>query len=334
MSNPLSFEDVRSRIHSWNSLLAAGLSARAITQAVKSKAIVRIGRARYVYTQDWQEWWPESRLLARVIATAPFQGSNSYFCLESAAVLHGLPLYQFTGRRSQIFMAQARSVTSSEFVERKLATLRPGEFGQIHGVACTSVERTLFDLARLSPPERAFACANAAMRLRFPRERTTPLTASAQQWRGALIDRLSCATGERGVRRARSLFLVLDGSAESVLEAVAHHRFRALGYKILTQVRVSAESRGNYFLDIELDGLGVFCEVDGRIKYSGDPNTGDADAATAENIADVVFKEKEREDWVRGITGKRVIRLTAKDLLSLDTLKARLAAFHVPAPAL
>ena len=305
---------------------------------------MRIGRARYVDAHHWRTMWPETRLLARVIATAPLQRRGGRFCLESAAVLHGLPLYRFTGTQAQLMLPDERSATSSSYVERRVAVMRPGEVTRVRGVPCTNLERTLFDLARIAPPARAFACANAAMRLRFPRERNDPLSPDAETWRQELIERARDAVGVRGVRRARSLFLALDGSAESVLEAVAHQRLRALGYDILTQVRVPAESGGNYYLDIELEGLDVFCEVDGRMKYSGskEVHTDRADngedrgrsvsGGRGEYGESVLFQEKVREDWIRGYTGKRVIRLTARDLVSVEALRQRLTAFRVPAP--
>lgn len=283
---------------------------------------------------DWREMWPESQLLTRVIACSSLQRQPGYWCLESAAVLHGLPLYRFTGNRPHLMLPGANATTHSPIVERRAGTLREGEFGSMHGFPCTSLERTLFDLSRLSDPARAYACANAAMRSRFPRDRSDDMSTGAVAWRSGLLARLQEARGERGVRRARELIHAVDGSAESVLEAVAHQRFRALGYAISTQVRVTAPSGGNYFMDLELNGLGVFCEVDGRIKYLG------ADAASpshaqepvGERLEAILVREKAREDWVRGVTGYRVIRLTARDLSSLDALRSRLIAFRIPVP--
>ncbi|MFT4262536.1 MAG: hypothetical protein QM572_04090 [Nocardioides sp.] len=73
-------------------------------------------------------------------------------------------------------------------------------------------------------------------------------------------------------------------------------------------------------LDFALPELGVWFEFDGKAKYDGS-------LRTDLTPADVVFREKRREDRVRELTGWRCFRITWSDLSDPASLAGRIRAF-------
>ena len=326
MLDPEVFEEVRSRVRSREELLVQGWTERGLSRAASSGRLLRLGRGRYLESEEWRALSPELRLLARVVATAPAQGPRAAFCLESAAVLHGLPLYGFRGRQVHVLQPGRRSATASPQVKRYVAGSVAGDVTTVLGLPCTTLDRTVLDLARLAPDDRALVCLDAAVRRRFPVPRGEPTSAEARVWLGTLAASPSMAPGARGRRKAARLLALADAGAESPLESVARLRLRSLGYDVATQVAVRAPHGGWYHFDLELEGLDVLCEVDGRRKYV---DTGMRRGRSAEQV---LVEEKRREDWARGTTGKRVIRLMAREVETDDALRRTLRAYRVPPP--
>lgn len=68
-------------------------------------------------------------------------------------------------------------------------------------------------------------------------------------------------------------------------------------------------------------------EYDGEVKYR------DVAMRHGRALEDVLRAEKEREDWIRGLTGRRVIRWTTADIRSPGGLRSKLYRFGVfPTP--
>ncbi|WP_244304646.1 hypothetical protein [Leucobacter viscericola] len=132
--------------------------------------------------------------------------------------------------------------------------------------------------------------------------------------------------GARGVGRATKVLRLADGSADSPLESVARLRFHEAGYDIATQVKVESPFGGFYFVDLEILGLGVLCEVDGKVKYTN------AEIRQGQTADEVVYEEKRRSNWIEGRTQKRLLRLGARELATPATFAKWLRDFEVPAP--
>ena len=90
---------------------------------------------------------------------------------------------------------------------------------------------------------------------------------------------------------------------------------------------VRAPDRGTCRVDIGIDEVGVLYECDGEVKYT-DPAL--RQGRTAE---EVVLDEKRREDWIRGVTNRRVLRGGSADAASPEALARRLRRFGVVLPA-
>jgi hypothetical protein len=195
----------------------------------------------------------------------------------------------------------------------------------VGGIRCTTVERTLFDVARTGSTEVALVCADAAASAAGGGPRAFDERAASE-----VIDPLrarSRALGVRGIRYARLVCDLVDGRAELPLESVVRLQLARLGFPRPTlQLPIDAPNGGQYWADIHLPDLGLLIECDGRGKYLDPSVRGDV------GIEAALMAEKEREDWIRGVTGMRVIRVGMRDARSPHALATRLAAFRVPLP--
>ncbi|HEY3530860.1 MAG TPA: hypothetical protein VGK78_17080 [Nocardioides sp.] len=72
-------------------------------------------------------------------------------------------------------------------------------------------------------------------------------------------------------------------------------------------------------LDFAWPELGVWVEVDGRVKY-------DELRRAGESPVDVLMREKRREETVRALTGWECIRVTWSDLAHPERIVARIRA--------
>ncbi|GAB2549991.1 type IV toxin-antitoxin system AbiEi family antitoxin domain-containing protein [Leucobacter ruminantium] len=318
------FTRVNGLIRLRDELEAAGWSRRGIATAVRAGELVRLCRGAYMRGSDWEPLFAEDRLLSRVIATAPLQGPGRFVCSESAAALHGLPLYRSRVERVQLLVPDATTVHGSASVHRRIAPLPHNDAVDVEGILCTSLRRTVLDLARFSARMSALVCADAAVAAVVRGLPRSQRAAAADEWIAGLLAELR--RGERGVRRAAELLARVDHRSESPLESVARALFEELGFSVDTQIAVRAPNGRKYYVDLELRGVGVFCEVDGAAKYR------DGEMLRGRSAEDVFLEEKHRENWIEGVTQKRVIRLNAADLRSMRTLAEKLRAFGISIP--
>ena len=118
-------------------LLALGLKPGAIDRRVQAKRLHVIHRG--VYAVGHTRLCREGRWLAAVLAC----GEGAVLSHRSAAALWGVRPYR---GRIEVIAAHAHRRRGSPFVARRFA-LQPGEFTEHGNVPCTTVERTLIDLA-------------------------------------------------------------------------------------------------------------------------------------------------------------------------------------------
>ncbi|KAA9135609.1 hypothetical protein [Microbacterium caowuchunii] len=315
-------EELRGELRSTEALSAAGISERGVARDVASGSLVRVHRGWYLHGALWQELWPESRHLAHVLAVSlSARGSDPLFCLVSAACLWGLPLYRITPRRVHVY---SRNVDrhSTPDVLRHEGGVPDHDIAERHGLRCTSLARTVYDLARMLPAEAGLAAADAALASvggdprAFDDDRADALKAD--------LDRRTTARAVRGIRRAREVLALSDGRAQLPLESVARLQLVRLGFqRPRLQVPVADPHGGSYWIDIALDDVEAFCEVDGQTKYL------DEALRSGRSLEQVLLDEKQREDWIRGVAQRRMARVGDVHVRDLGALRIRLAAFGI-----
>ena len=275
----------------------------------------------FVEAEQWRRLYAEDRHRLRVLAAAEAARSaqGPVFSHYSAAVLHGLPLYRLRSTRvhtvSPVPVGRSNRVTV-----RTVAALDPGEIRQLDGIRFTDLTRTVLDVARIASPELAVACADAAVR------RVAEEGGDWKEWVRDAKQRLEARSPSPGIVAARRVLDFADPRAESPIESVSRLYLWMLGYDVETQVPVRSPAGLEFFVDFRLVGLGILGEADGKSKYTEERIRG---SRTAD---EVVYAEKRREDWIRGVTKERMIRWGAGELSTLDVFADYLRSLDVPLP--
>lgn len=316
----VSVDEIRGMLLGRRRLEEEGWGSRTLHAAVDGRQLHHVRRGWYLALRTWSELAPESRHRAEVVAAdLAASGTRPVFSHASAAVLWGLPLYRVRPTRVHVTAPPDRRHSTSGILRHE-GTVSPGDIVERDGIRCTSLARTVVDLARTVSPEAALAVADAALALvgGDPWE----FDDTAEQ---ALLADLAARVRRprlRGIVQARRIVGLADGRAQLPLESVTRYRLHQLGFgRPRLQVPVDAPRGGRFWLDIAVDQCRTFVECDGRDKYLDDELRGER---TAERV---VLDEKIREDWVRGTTGWRVIRVTSADVASLATADAHFRAF-------
>jgi hypothetical protein len=314
-------EEIRSLLISRRSLDRAGCSSRSIQVALESDRLHRVRRGWYLPRDTWDALWPESQHLTEVIAMAlATRGSDPVFSHASAAVLWGLPLYRVKPRRVHVVSDRAHPRHSIPGIMRHESPVPPADVAEIGGVLCTSLSRTVYDTTRVLGDEAGLALMDAAI-ARIGGDPWEFDDDAAETWTGELDRRLRIP-GARGVVRARRVAELADGRAQLPLESVTRYRLHQLGFpRARLQTPVPRADEGFYWLDIAIEGARTFIECDGKEKYL------DPELRAGRSIEQVLLDEKAREDWIRGTTGWRIVRVGSDDMRTLESAEAKFRGF-------
>lgn len=317
-------DGARQAVLSRRALNRSGWRERDIARALGDGSLRRMQRNRYVLEAKWADLWPESRHRIEVVAAfAEMRGGNAAASYESAGSVLNLPLYQHVPTAVHVTVADGKHVASRPGLRRHADAL-PAEDVMVHeGMLCTTLDRTVFDLARTLGFEAAVVVADAALRQvalhdgEYDEQR-------AEEWRARMLERAMRAKGARGVRQAIQVIAFADGRAESPAESVARVQLMRLGFtRVRLQVPVAAPHGRPYRVDIELVDVGTFLEIDGMGKYR------DEALRSGRSIEQVMLDEKRREDWIRGTTQHRFVRAEQKHVATAELLGRRLASFGI-----
>lgn len=303
-------------------LVMGGWTRIDIDSGIAERRLVRIRRGHYMLGEDWAALWPESRHRARVLAVhEDASGERPVFVLTSAASLLGLPLHRAAIARVHTLVRGAPRRSTPDVV-RHAGALDAADLREVDGMLCTSLERTVYDLARLARAETALASADAALGRIGGDARRYDL-AAADEWVASMRERVA-ARRTRGIGRAREIIELVDGRSQFPPESTTKLQLHRLGYRRLgLQVSVG----GRFWMDIELQDAGVFYECDGETKYT------DEAMRSGRTLEQVLLDEKQREDWVRGVTGKRVVRGGSIHSSTPAALAERLSSFGLDLPS-
>ena len=328
MPRHLSLVDARALLHTRDDLVGLGWSSRDITRAVNAGELRRMQRNRYVPQEIWDDLWPESRHRLEVeAAVGEMREGQGVLSYESGGVVWDLPLHRHVPAAVHFTLPAAPHASSRAGLLRHREPLPGEDVTLVHSVAVTTLERTTFDVIRSVGLATAVAFADAALRVEAMIGREY-VHARALAWRERMLDRVALARGVRGVRQAGWVIRFADGRAELPGESVTRLRLNQLGFgRVELQVPVRAAEGGFYRVDLDLEDAGAFLEFDGKSKYL------DEALRRGKTVAEVLLEEKRREDWIRGVTQRRFVRVEDAHIQSADALRSRLAAFGIRPPA-
>ncbi|MFE7846109.1 hypothetical protein ACFUTX_13060 [Microbacterium sp. NPDC057407] len=304
---------------------AWGYSSRKRRAEPTSSLLVPLRAGLFAIRDEWEGSTPEAQITARAAALARVAVEPPVFSHHTAAALLGLPLYDPDPSKLHVIVPDERPGRARGVIRHR-GVLDVDEVIAAAGLHCTSPRRTVADVARTATPEAAVAVADAALRSLFVRDRRDYDEQGALAWADSAVQ--TARRSAHGVARATRVLAFADGRAERPGESVSRLRLAQLGYRRpRLQLRVPAPHAGkNFFVDFGLDDAGALGEFDGRIKYVGG-------RLQIDRTEDEVFEaEKEREDWIRGVTGRPLVRWGWSHIATPATLGARLRAFGVTAP--
>ncbi|TQJ31212.1 hypothetical protein [Microbacterium sp. SLBN-146] len=322
MKRHVSFAQARSLVLTRAGLERERWTDRAIARGVREGTLVRIQRNRYVFAAEWDRLWTESRHRIEVAAVVgEMRGGATVLARESAGVLWGLPLYRHVPTAVHAILPPDTHISGRERLRLHADELSDADVALVDGVVCTSLDRTVFDLVRMLDFDAAVVVADAALRLVASVDGEYDEQV-AEEWRERMLARAAAAAGARGVRQAREVLAFADGRAESPVESVARVQLMRLGFRdVRPQVEVGA-----YRVDLCIEDVGVLLEIDGVVKYE------DQGMRAGRSVEEVLLDEKRREDWIRGATQRRVVRLEPRHVATPEALSARLESFGIRVP--
>ena len=241
----------------------------------RDAGLQRIRSGAYMRREEWAALTPWERYRARVLAVAR-TWRDPVFCLESAAVLHGLPVF---GEPRDIHLLDdaRRSWRASDVVVH--ATPQTVPLAVRAGSPLTTIADTATDLARVLPPAFGLAVADAATRLQRTADGAFDISAQGR-----------AQTNRRGVRRLDWIQERIDGRSESVGESVSRAVIEWLGYdEPEPQVVFTVEGFVDR-VDFFWNRSKVIGESDGWGKY---------DVSKPDEAERILTREKVREDRLR-----------------------------------
>lgn len=311
----MTIAELEGRSFTIHDLAAVDLTERKLRHLVKLGAATRLAAGAYLLTVDTDDEAQATRHLhtiwRRWQRTSYAKAVVSHV---SAAALWGLPLPNPLPTQVHLSGYKKTSAHSSDMLVRHAIDVPMEQVIERYGMPCTSLGRTLIDVAMTESVETAVMCADAALRLAVEVEvranRLNPHACYAPEvamFKAQLHQLLSERRGRRGIRRAREIVEFAEWQAESPGESILRWRMHVAGIdKPELQVPVPSPSGSNYRLDALVRSKGTFIEFDGLSKYSTSP------AVARQEIID----EKRREDYIRATTGWRCVRLTWRDISS------------------
>jgi len=282
--------------------LTTGRSDGELARLTRAGELSRLRRGAYVDSVLPATGAHRHRLLIR--ATMAGLRRPAVVSHQSAAVLHGLPLWGAALDRVHVTRRPRAWNDTSAVLCCHVARLRDDEVTEVDGLEVTDPVRTALDLARSLPHEAAVVALDAALHLG---------TLSHE----ALRERLFDIAGTPGSRSAARAISAADGRSESVGESrsrVILHRWKLAPSALQLEIRTDAGGllgRSDFAWEAER----LLGEFDGRIKYGRLLRPG-------QDPGDAVFAEKRREDAIRDENWS-MVRWVWADLQRPDRLAAR-----------
>ncbi len=301
-----------------------GWDSRQIARALKAGQLIAVRRGVFARASEVQDLKIEEQVVVRARSYAALASSRPIFAGRTAAALHGLPLIADDGRL-HVYSPENRPGAASDVVRHR-GSLSDDEITEISGIACTSLTRTIADVARWESRESAVSAADAALRAIAWTSPGSYDLVKAGTFRASALDALDVSPRGRG--RGRRVLGFADGRAQRPGESISRIRLDELGFASPSlQVAVEGPRGKAYWLDFGLDEADAWGEFDGKVKYR------ELADASGRSSREIVEAEKRREDWIRGTTGRNVVRWGWEHISDAAALGRRLAAFGVrPGP--
>jgi hypothetical protein len=261
--------------------VGAGMSGEQVDRLVRTGRWVALRRGVYADAElvaaaaTWRERQLRSDRAVSLSLTRPHVMSHDSSALElGMAILRPPEPRTHVTRPGLVGSHRRRQVTEH------LAPYRPEQVVTVAGRQVLDLARTAVDIAREHPLEYGVAACDSARRMGCDLETLAAAVLPMRNW--------------PNVTRAREAVELSDAGADNVAETLARLLVSELGLgRPQTQFGIT-DGRRTAWCDLRIGRHLI--EFDGRIKYQ----RVDEGGVARESAADVVWFEKQRQDWVCG----------------------------------
>ncbi|TYL45240.1 type IV toxin-antitoxin system AbiEi family antitoxin domain-containing protein [Nocardioides sp. BGMRC 2183] len=286
-------------------LIAMGYDDRDIKRLVGSGVLHRISHGAYVTADHWNVASQTAR--RRLLALAALRRARRPVALAgpSAADVYDVPVWDM-GTTVHLTRTDQRAGRRTTTQAQHRPALVAEDLTVRDGLPVTSGTRTALDMIAITDVRHALVTVNGLLHAG-----ETTQAHLERRARGMLYDPHSLATplvlglaDERCESAGESLLLHLCWE-NHLPKPQLQHPIRDRHGRIIA------------YVDFAWPELGLFLEFDGREKY-------ERYRRPDESIADMVLREKAREDLIRELTGWRCIRLVWADLFRVRSTVRRI----------
>ena len=291
-------------------LLACGYNEKTLAKAVRRGDLVRVRRGAFIPGAVWAELDGEQRYAARCRAAYLQAKTGVVLSHTSALLFHEAPVWGQDLSEIHLTRSDGRAGRREAGVRQHRGTVVSGDVISLNGFDVMSPTRVALEIATLASTESAVVIVSdlAHRGLTSIEELRERYESSMEQWPYSLATDL--------------VLRLADPRLESVAEGRTWYMCWKLGLpKPIPQYEVR-DPGGRLLgrLDFAFPEHGAWIEFDGKAKYDGLRRPGD-------EVVDVMFREKVRQDEIAEITGWRCMRITWADLADPRALGIRIRRF-------
>ncbi|KQT94391.1 hypothetical protein ASG49_05790 [Marmoricola sp. Leaf446] len=288
--------------------LECGYDDKTIARRVRGGEWHRVRHGAYCFGDTWRTSTPDERhlLLARaVLRTTPGPVALSH---TTALLAHGVAVWGADLSRVHVTRLDTGAARREKDVVHHVAACSDDDVETVGDVPVLGVARSVVETATVTGLESALVSADSALHL----EKTE---------RDELRRTFAGMTHRPGAQKIHVVLHHMDGRSESPGETRAAYLFWRHGLPRPARQHAVRDASGRVVarVDFAWHEHGVFGEFDGRVKYG-------RYLRPWELPGDAVFREKQREDLVRELTGYRFVRLVWADLEHPEQTAARVRA--------
>lgn len=273
-----------------------GYDDNAIRRAIKARLFTRVRQGAYTFTDLWSSMNEVARHLATAHAVVRRLGDRVALSHTSAALDHGLTVWDADLSLVHVTRLDGGPGRTEAGVVHHEGLCLDSDLEEVDGYARTKPARAALETATLISGEASVALFDAGLNTkRFTQEELDIGAAVMEHWPDTLHLQFA-------VRFA-------DGRAESVGESRSRYLCCMHGLPAPDLQFHVYDAHGHLvgISDMAWVDHRLLGEFDGKVKYGRLLKPG-------EHASDVVFREKQREDALRRVTGFSMIRITWADL--------------------
>lgn len=283
-----------------------GFHDREIARHVRDGTWVRLRHGAYTLATLWEVAAPLERHLMRSRAAYRTAGADVVLSHTSSLGLHTKTYWGLDLTEVHLTRTDRRAGRRSAGVVQHCGAVLDEDIELLGDLRYMSATRTALEITTLADVEHSLVVVNDLLRARkTTRSQLEHRYVDMEQWPHTL--------------RTDLVLRLCDGRIESVAESRACYCFFRHGLPSPVPQYEVRDGSGQIVarLDFAWPDLGVWVEVDGRVKY-------DELRRPGETPVDALMREKHREALVSEITGWVCVRITWADLAHPERVVARI----------